>query len=81
MIDCGSSGYAFIDDSFARKHNFQILPLHNPRALRMFNGEVPEDSIVREVARIRLKIENHYENTYCFLTRLSLDNPLILGIL
>uniref|UniRef100_A0A093UT40 Transposon Tf2-6 polyprotein n=1 Tax=Talaromyces marneffei PM1 TaxID=1077442 RepID=A0A093UT40_TALMA len=80
---CGSkdhlNGYAFMDNSFARKNNLQTFPLHDPRALRMFNGEVPKDSIVREVAQIRLKIGNHYENTFCFLTQLGLDHPLGSG--
>ncbi|EEA22361.1 retrovirus polyprotein, putative [Talaromyces marneffei ATCC 18224] len=69
-----------MDNSFARKNNLQTFPLHDPRALWMFNGEVPKDSIVREVAQIRLKIGNHYENTFCFLTQLGLDHPVILGI-
>lgn len=80
ILDCGCSGYAFMDNSFARKNNLQTFPLHDPRALRMFNGEVPKDSIVREVAQIRLKIGNHYENTFCFLTQLGLDHPVILRI-
>jgi hypothetical protein len=79
LIDCGGSGFTFIDQAFASSLSLTTFPLPYPRPLRMFNGEAPEDSIVTDVAWARLQIGRHHENTYFYLTRLP-QTPIVLGI-
>jgi predicted aspartyl protease len=38
LIDCGATGYAFIDQDFVNHHHLLLHPLKTPRALEVIDG-------------------------------------------
>src|SRR5690606_40916917 len=38
LIDCGATGFAFVDKDFASQHNLPLFPLREPRALEVIDG-------------------------------------------
>jgi hypothetical protein len=38
LINCGATGYAFIDQDFANYHKLPLCPLKIPHALQVING-------------------------------------------
>jgi predicted aspartyl protease len=38
LIDCGATGYAFIDQDFANHQHLPLRPLKTPRALEVIDG-------------------------------------------
>ena len=38
LCDTGATGYAFIDENFARRHNLPRYELRTPRALHVIDG-------------------------------------------
>jgi hypothetical protein len=38
LIDCGATGYAFVDQSFATHHKLPLRPLTAPRVLEVIDG-------------------------------------------
>jgi predicted aspartyl protease len=38
LINCGATGYAFIDQDFANRHELPLCPLKTPRALEVIDG-------------------------------------------
>jgi predicted aspartyl protease len=38
LIDCGATGYAFIDQDFAYHHELPLCPLKTPYALKVIDG-------------------------------------------
>jgi predicted aspartyl protease len=38
LIDCGATGYAFIDQDFANHHQLSPCPLKTPHALDIIDG-------------------------------------------
>ena len=39
LLDCGATGFALIDDEFARGHNFPLFKLKKPRCLEVIAWE------------------------------------------
>jgi hypothetical protein len=38
LIDCGATGYAFIDQDFANRHQLPLHPQKTPHALEVIDG-------------------------------------------
>jgi citrate lyase alpha subunit len=38
LIDCGVTGYAFVDQTFAKHHKLPLHPLTTPRVLEVIGG-------------------------------------------
>ena len=38
LIDNGATGFAFMDEDFARRHQFPLIPLKQPRTLEVIDG-------------------------------------------
>jgi predicted aspartyl protease len=38
LIDCGATGYTFIDQDFANHHHLSLYPLKTPHALEVIDG-------------------------------------------
>jgi hypothetical protein len=38
LIDCGATGYAFVDQTFATYHTLPLHPLITPRVLEVIDG-------------------------------------------
>ena len=79
LIDTGYSGFAFIDETFARRHNFPLYPLRFPRALQVIDGRAITSGNVTQVCHLPLEIDSHHEKVPFFATKLG-TYPIVLGI-
>jgi transposase InsO family protein len=79
LIDCGATGFAFIDESFARHHNFPLFKLQEPRGLEVIDGRPIETGPITHLAELNLQISGHHERIFAFVTKLG-HYPLVLGI-
>ena len=71
MIDGGATGYAFVDETFARCHNLFLYKLRNPRTLEVFDERSIETEDITHIIQIIMKIEEHTEKISMFVTKLS----------
>lgn len=79
MEDCGATGAAFIDESFAQKHNLTLTPLKYPRQLRVVDGGPSSSGDITHVTTLKLLLGHHQEEITCYITKLGQYN-MILGI-
>ena len=79
LVDCGATGYAFIDESFTRHHNLPLFPLKTPRSLEVIDGRPIESGDITHMTRLRLDIDQHTEEIPMFVTKLG-HYPIVLGI-
>jgi len=79
LKDSGAIGLAFIDSSFARKHNFPFTPLPETRTLKVFNGRDTIAGKVTDMAFLPFSIGSHHEQIPFFVTKLS-QYPVVLGL-
>ena len=79
LIDCGASGFAFIDKDFAQQHNFPLHSLRDPRRLEVIDGRPIDSGDITHVAKVGLDINGHREQVSAFVTKLG-HYPLVLGI-
>ena len=80
MIDCGASGKAFIDASFAQFHKILLHPLCEPCTATVVDGHITSSSVITHFVHVPLMINNHIEITNMFITKLG-HYSVILGIL
>ena len=59
LIDCGASGFAFIDKDFAQQHNFPLHSLRDPRRLEVIDGRPIDSGDITHVAKVGLDINGH----------------------
>ena len=79
LIDNGATGFAFMEEDFAHRHHFPLIPLKTPRALEVIDGRPIASGMIIHLVHAKLQIRNHVENAFFFITRLG-HYPLILGI-
>jgi len=79
LIDCGATGYAFIDETFAHHHNFPLFPMKNPRVLEVIDGRPISSGAITHLARVTLYINQYVEVLFMFVTRLG-HYPIVLRI-
>lgn len=79
MIDTGASGFAFIDETFARHHQLPIFPLKTPRILEVIDGRPISSGQITSICQVPLQIGSHQEQIPLFVTKLG-QYPLVLGI-
>ena len=79
LIDCGATGFAFIDESFAQRHNLPLQRLSTERNLEVIDGRPIDSGPITHVAKFPLNIHGHKEDMYAFVTKLG-HYPLVLGI-
>ena len=79
MVDCGASGKAFIDLSFAQFHKILLHPLTQPRTVTVVDGHVMSSGVITHFVHVPLVIDNHVETTDMFVTKLG-HYLVILGI-
>lgn len=79
LIDCGATGYSFVDRKFARHHNLPTHPLDHPRQLEVIDGRPIATGDVTHLATAMLNIQGHNETLPMFVTKLG-HYPLVLGI-
>lgn len=79
LIDTGCSGYASIDETFARYHSFSFNILKTPRTLKVIEGRSISLGRVTYGCRLQLSIDSHHETATFFVTKLG-SYPVVLGI-
>src|SRR5690606_20066798 len=79
LIDCGATGYAFVDEEFARHHHLPLYSLKNPRDIDVIDGRPIESGQVTHLAKSNLTINGHTEAIVIFVTKLG-HYPIVLGI-
>ena len=79
MPDSGATGNSFLDQSFAQSHSIDMFPLQRPRRLKVVDGRPSSAGDITHAAKIRLNINSHSEDLFCFITKLG-QYPLILGM-
>ena len=56
LIDCGATGYAFVDDEFARYHSLPRYQLKTERELEVIDGRPIKSGNITHMTRINLYI-------------------------
>ena len=79
MIDCGATGFAFIDKQFVSQHNLPCHRLRVSRALQVINGRPVSSGDIAELVRVPPDIGGHKKGVAAFATSLS-QYPLVLRI-
>jgi hypothetical protein len=79
LIDCGCTGFSFINDEFACQHNFPHYQLKNPKTIEVIDRQPIFSSDITEYVYIDCTISNHYENLIAYVASIG-HYPLILGI-
>jgi predicted aspartyl protease len=79
LIDCGATGYAFIDQDFANRHQLSPRPLKTPRALEVIDGRKIYSGDITHMVEAQLSIHEHRERLPMFVTKLG-HYPIVLGI-
>ena len=79
LIDCGATGYAFVDKDFATTHSLPLYPLKQPRTIEVIDGRTISSGNVTHMTRIGLNINGHSEQKLpAFITSLG-RYPIVLG--
>ena len=79
LIDCGATGFAFMDESFARHHQIPFEKLLIPRELEVIDGRPIESGDITHLARTRMELGGHSEELPMFVTKLG-RYSMVLGI-
>src|SRR6202048_210613 len=79
MIDSGATGFAFMDEDFATRHNLEKHPLDLPRELEAIDGRPVASGRITHAVRARINLEPHVDEIWFFLTSLG-HFPVVLGI-
>jgi predicted aspartyl protease len=61
LIDCGATGYAFIDKDFAELHQLPLYPLETPRALEVIDRWKISSGDITHLDKAQLYIQEHRE--------------------
>jgi predicted aspartyl protease len=80
LIDCGATGYRFIDQDFADHHQLSPCPLKTPHALEVIDGRKISSGGITHMVEVQLSIQEHQERLPIFVTKLGYY-PIVLGIL
>ena len=79
IIVCGATGYAFIDEDFARRNNLPLHCLHTPYTLHVIDGRPSSSGSITHITRIRLRFREHQEDIPMFVSKLG-QYPIVLRI-
>ena len=79
LVDCGATGYAFIDEDFACRNNLPLHRVHTPRSLYVIDGRPSSSGAITHITKVRLQIREHQEDIPMFITKLG-QYPIVLGI-
>ena len=79
LVDCGASGFAFIDKDYVQQHNLLLHSLKDPRRLEVIDGRPIDSGDITHVTKVGLDINGHRKQVSAFVTKLG-HYPLVLGI-
>ena len=77
MIDCGATGLAFINDTFARHLNLERTPLRRTQEVVAADGRAMKP--ISETVTVQLKIDEHIERITMFVADIG-NYSIILGM-
>ena len=80
LIDCGGTGYAFMDESFAQMHNFPLIPLKKPRELQVVDGRPISSGSITHLAFASMTLGQHHENYVPFFVTTLGHYSVVLGV-
>jgi hypothetical protein len=78
-IDCGATGFSFIDENFVRQHNLPMFKLRVPHTLEVIDGRPISSGEITHIVKVGFTIGQHHETLPAFVTTLG-HYPLVLGI-
>jgi hypothetical protein len=79
LIDCGITGYAFVDEDYTRCNHLPLYLLKFPRNLTVIDGRHVTSMAITHITYTGLAIQNHQEDILFFVTKLG-HYPIVLGI-
>jgi hypothetical protein len=71
LIDCGATGYAFIDQDFANHYKLPLCPMKTPHALEVIDGHKTFLGDITYIVEAYLSIREHCERLPIFVIKLS----------
>jgi hypothetical protein len=80
LVDCGCTGYSFMNDKFARQHNFPHYQLKTPKTVEVIDGQPISSGDITKYVHIDCTIGDHDEKLIAYVASIGYY-PLILGIL
>jgi hypothetical protein len=79
LINCGATGYAFVDQAFTTHHKLPLHALTTPWVLEVIDGRKISSGDITHLTEVRLDIQGHREKLPMFVTKLG-RYPIMLGI-
>ena len=79
LVDCGATGFAFIDEEFVHDHNFPLFKLKKPRCLEVIDGRPIESGLITHMTKLKMTIACHQEKILLFVTNLG-HYSIVLGL-
>ena len=71
LVDCGATGFSFVDETFARRHRLPLIRLREPRTLTVIDGRPIASGTVTHVAMVTMTTQGHTEELPLYVTRLG----------
>ena len=56
LLDNGATGFAYMDEAFARRHQYPLIPLKKPRDLEIIDGWPVVSGKITHIVRAKLQI-------------------------
>ena len=79
LVDCGATRFAFIDEEFARNHNFPLFKLKKPHCLEIIDGRLIESGLITHMTKLKMTIASHQEKIPLFVIKLG-HYSIVLGL-
>ena len=79
LVNCGATGFAFIDEEFACDHNFPLFKLKKPCCLEVIDGRPIESGLITHMTKLKITISGHQQKIPLFVTKLG-HYSIVLGL-
>ena len=71
LVDCGASGFAFIDEDITHQYHLSLYSLHVFRTFEVIDGRPITSGDITHLTRLTLSIGSHQESLPAFVTKLG----------
>jgi hypothetical protein len=71
LIDCGCTGFSFMNDEFAYQHNFPSYKLKNPKSVEVIDGWPISSGDITEYVYIDYTIGDYHEKPIAYVASIS----------
>jgi len=79
LLDTGASGI-FVDEEWARKQNFNFIPIDHPIPVRNADGTLNSGGYIKNRIEFILRVGTHQERISADVTNIGGKQKLILGL-